>query len=760
QGEYGKKLTLIARLYRAVCNTMPSAQTFHDHYFTAYGAKPQIADVIYALESDAPPISTLQTIVVARQAIRHEIGKHDQGYERMSLWELDQKLELLSSSYLGGLVESVGKLETPEQLNDAMGAMKLALEGALLSGLDQIRDTSDPMSSIGPTLNDALADIHELFDTGQVSIEDYRNGIAQAYEAIVKATENIRTFVDSRVPDVSLGRLIPNPGFMDDFIKEGPLHYARAIAQKAMTVGLEQELSAKRVVNPDGVSILNNLGKVVFDRIIVADNMAQLRELNAGPNDFCIVKTLDEKKMIAVGGVMAPFPGGYCHAAVYARGAGMAALSNPTIGKVWQDFARNLGDDKLFYDDSGGQIVMMPFKEAVKQGLVKEADADKLHPGSNREVDFLSWDDAEQAWKTIGHHTVTVHPDRPTRHIEIFTPSGEVNGLGSHVLTGDEAGALGINGRGLGGEKNTVLAMMAVHPVLEKWVVPNSYISTLQCYKLLDDAGVLEAWRDVFDKDSVVIKITDENFMQSQLYTDAEYRTGVRKRLSAMVHSKVMKHFIGDDGKPTDAGKALLVEMRRNPELSGDTPLIIRSSFSAEDRPFKSGAGQYDSFPNRKTDAEILEAVMGVIASYWQEAPIENNVTQEYNLEHIAPAVGINKSLHAKYSGVMFSRARDGKRRTAAYQAVEGFGGGVEEGKTEMGELTKDGNKLERTIPGLDKSIIDPGIEKELWEMAMEVEKFFHEQVEAGKGFAVDIEWVYDEDDEKLYIVQARTVQA
>jgi len=46
-----------------------------------------------------------------------------------------------------------------------------------------------------------------------------------------------------------------------------------------------------------------------------------------------------------------------------------------------------------------------------------------------------------------------------------------------------------------------------------------------------------------------------------------------------------------------------------------------------------------------------------------------------------------------------------------------------------------------------------------LFEVTQRIEQLFHDKIEAGKGYAVDIEWVFDEDDKKLYIVQARTVR-
>lgn len=363
-----------------------------------------------------------------------------------------------------------------------------------------------------------------------------------------------------------------------------------------------------------------------------------------------------------------------------------------------------------------------------------------------------------------------VHPDRPVHQIKIYTPADTIQGMGHACLSFEVAGALGIDGRGLGGEKNTVLAMMAVEETLKDLIPPGSYIPSSRCWDILDGAGVGQAWREVYTKDPIVGPIDDTNFLQSRFYTDPEYRTRVRLEMNALVKQKVVEHLVKPDGTPTEAGQKLLDELRANPKMKECKNWILRSSYSAEDRPYKSGAGQYDSFPNCRTDAEILVGdalsggevggVVGVLASAWEAPPIENNVLEEYNLMHIAPSITAMKCLNSEYSGVGISRDTDtGYRRTASVQVVEGFGGGVEHGNTEEGRITENGYTLKKQIDGKDGSIIAPEIQKQLWQAMMNIERLFHKKVEPGKGFAVDVEWVFDKDDQKLYIVQARTVR-
>lgn len=761
KGEYTEKLQLVARLYRTLCESLPSAATLSESLFSAMGAAPQVAEAIAHLQTaDAPVVATLKSLTDARAAVRAEIAAHPEGHRRIELMRVDKQLESLTSTHLGTLVDQLGEIKTDAQKVDALAGMQLALRSAKLSGLDAIKDLNDPKALRGPTIGEVSTEIEALFAAGKVDLGTYQATMARAYEAIVRASENVRAYVDARVPDVSEGALVPNPAFMDDLIKEGPLHYARAIGQKALKVGLDAEMSAKKIVNPDGVAVLNPLGRVVFDRVMVADSMSDLQELGAGRGDMCWVRKMDEKKMMAVGGIMSDFPGGYCHAAVYARGAGIAALSNPDLSAQWLQFAENLQGDKLFYDDTGGRIVMMPLTEATKQGLVKAGEAERLKPGSNRNVKYYSWDEAQKRYDTVGTHKVVVDLERSTDVVELYGTTTPIMGKGDKCMSFAEIGEMGTAARALFGEKSLVLSLMHQSEILKEFVPPGSAISTLRVQELLDDAGLLNKWVDLWDKDPGVGKITDANFLESKFYTDADYRKSAREEMGTAVRSGLAELLLDASGAPTEKGAALLAELRANQELAACDNWIVRSSFTAEDRPGKSGAGQYDSFPNCKSDRAILEGVIGVIASAWEAPPVENNVREEYNLSRIWPAITVMKCIEPEFSGVMVSRdTGTGHRRTTSYQAVKGFGGGVEEGVTEQGKIREGGkNEIAHLIAGEGAPLVGDEMSKRLWTVANEAERLFHRVVEPGRGMAVDMEWCVEKG--QFYLVQARTIRA
>ncbi len=752
KGEYATKLALVARLYRTVCEALPSADTLSDHLFSARGAVPAVAEAMLHLRSDdATRVETLSAITRARAALKTELSAQPMGCDRIEILRLDKQLESLTASQLGGVVSSIGDVSNAEQRVEALASLGAALDGAVLSGLDAIAGDA------GADLSKIAGEIAEHFGSGKIELSEYRALVARAYDAIVRATDGIKSAVDMRVPEVSEGKLVPNPGFVDDFIKEGPLHYARAIAQKAIRVGASSEVSAARIVNPTNVTVLNPLGRAVFDRVLIAPSMSALKSLNPGRGDMCWVTHMDDKKMIAVGGIMSDFPGGYCHAAVYARGAGIAALSNPEITQPWSEFVDALASDKLYYDDTGGQITMMPLSDALAAGVVADDEADRLRPGSNREINYLDWSEADDAYGRIARHDIKVHESRPTDVIELYGTSSAIRGKGDKALTFAEMGRMGTAARALVGEKSLVLGLMSADPKLRKLVPPGSAITTLRVQKLLDDAGVLRPWLDLWERDPVVGKITDENFLESRFYTDLEYRTSARNEMSALVKDKLTAQLLDSSGEPTEAGAALLAELATNEALAACDNWIVRSSFTAEDRPGKSGAGQYDSFPNCRTDAERLRGVVGVVASAWEYAPIENNVAEEYNLAHIWPAITVMKCVNPEKSGVMISRdTSNGHRRTVSYQAVKGFGGGVDSGRTQEGRVTEAGENQRITRVDEDALVSDE-LAPELWSAAMAAEHLFHRVVEPGKGHAVDIEWVVEAGE--LSLVQARTVR-
>ncbi len=83
--------------------------------------------------------------------------------------------------------------------------------------------------------------------------------------------------------------------------------------------------------------------------------------------------------------------------------------------------------------------------------------------------------------------------------------------------------------------------------------------------------------------------------------------------------------------------------------------VAVRSSATAEDLPDASFAGQQATFLNVKGEQEVLEAVKKCWASLWTARAIHYRTEMGFDHEKVALAVVVQKQIHSKKSGVMFT---------------------------------------------------------------------------------------------------------
>src|SRR5690606_26752600 len=186
----------------------------------------------------------------ARAAMQSAILKSDKGYERQELILFDAKLERLTCEELGASVERVGDLSTDAQKAEALVAVQTALRSAVASGLHAIKDDADPAAKKGEALDQVLADVDAALKDGKVSEDEYRGLMSRVYVSVARTVQNIRSFVDTRAPDVASGGAELDPMFLDQLVKQTPLHYATALAQKGMRAGLEEVIEPRHIQNP------------------------------------------------------------------------------------------------------------------------------------------------------------------------------------------------------------------------------------------------------------------------------------------------------------------------------------------------------------------------------------------------------------------------------------------------------------------------------------------------------------------------------
>lgn len=760
-----QNLDYFSRLFRSVCAEQPSATTLERELFKAGDAWAEVADVIAQMRA-GNDMGTLKDLGEARLALRDSIISSPSGYERQEQIKFDAQLSRLTNTELGAAVDRVGSLSTDAQKAEALIAVQTALRSAVASGLHAIKDPNDPASTKGQPLDVVLENVNQALEAGKVDETEYRSLMSEVYVSVARTVQNIRSFVDGRSADVAALGAELDPEFLDQFVKQSPLHYATALSEKGMRAGLKEEIGPRRVANIEGMRVLNSVGPVVFSSIVTAENTKELVKLKPPKDAMSVLYGLEEKKMVAVGGLVVDTkdaPGGNSHLNMYAMNNGITVLALPELRTKYADLLKNAANEGgLYVDDSNGEFQMMTVDYAKEQGIITDADLPNLRPGTNKKISYLKSKGLQDGFEVVGRHDAIVSPNRVTRNVELFIPMEEVNGIGRKCTSFAELATLGIHGRHLAGEKGTVLALLRSHPALGKNVPDGSMVTTGRCRMLLKEAGILDQWDNVWKQDPNVGVVDDDNFLKSRFYSDPDYRAETRQHLQELTKNKLDELLVTTDanGKEilTPAGETLYAELLDNPALKDSDNWITRSSFTGEDRPGKSGAGQYESFFHLKDPVSRIKGVIGVIESTWMPEPIENNVADEVNLRRIMPAVVVQHCLKPQHSGVMISRdIEHGTRGQVYYQLVKGFGGGVEGGKTEEGTIASSGHRVKVNYPGEEDGLVPADALKELRGLVLETEKYFNDVVEKGAGHAVDMEVARV--DGVWAIVQARVIQ-
>jgi phosphoenolpyruvate synthase/pyruvate phosphate dikinase/glycerol-3-phosphate acyltransferase PlsY len=224
-------------------------------------------------------------------------------------------------------------------------------------------------------------------------------------------------------------------------------------------------------------------------------------------------------------------------------------------------------------------------------------------------------------------------------------------------------------------------------------------------------------------------------------------------------------------GYPVAEGWVLLKGENPQPLLetlnpAEDNPLIARSSAVGEDQMGASAAGQYETFANLTTQAELQEGIDQCFESYDQPSAVKYR--EDRGIDSDAMSVLIQKQVKGKISGVAFSR--DPVTQQAGAVLVEALPGGADQ--VVSGEETPEeyrvfiqnlediqAKQTEDSPPWLLPDDVDLEIEGEgdlppkliqkVAFLTRHIEKHYH-------GIPQDIEWTYD--GEKLWLLQSRPI--
>ncbi len=210
--------------------------------------------------------------------------------------------------------------------------------------------------------------------------------------------------------------------------------------------------------------------------------------------------------------------------------------------------------------------------------------------------------------------------------------------------------------------------------------------------------------------------------------------------------------------------------------------VAIRSSATAEDLPNASFAGQQATFLNISGEADVLRSVKECIASLFTDRAIVYRVTNGFDHMKVALSVGIQQmvAVRSECAGVMFTiDTESGFKNAVVVSSIYGLGENIVQGHVSPDEFIvfkptrailkrKIGTKKMKMIP------ISNSRTKNIAVLKHDQERFSINDdqvrtlahwgilIEEHYGHPMDIEWALDEDDKKLYIVQARaeTVQS
>lgn len=222
-------------------------------------------------------------------------------------------------------------------------------------------------------------------------------------------------------------------------------------------------------------------------------------------------------------------------------------------------------------------------------------------------------------------------------------------------------------------------------------------------------------------------------------------------------------------------------------KLNGDASIsvAVRSSANAEDSPETSFAGQQETFLNIKNNNEVLQAIKKVFASLFTARSISYRNHNNISHDKVAISAGIQRMVRSDKgtSGVLFTLdTESGFDKVVLITAAYGLGEAIVQGAVnpdefyvykpslqlgkssillrKLGKKTikiiyDDQNHAKQTtktveVPENDRTrfcITDNDV-LELAKQAMLIEKHY--------GKPMDVEWVKDGVDGKLYIVQAR----
>ncbi|MDX1765552.1 MAG: phosphoenolpyruvate synthase [Candidatus Saccharimonadales bacterium] len=311
------------------------------------------------------------------------------------------------------------------------------------------------------------------------------------------------------------------------------------------------------------------------------------------------------------------------------------------------------------------------------------------------------------------------------------------------------------------GGKNASLGEMYRHLAPKGVNLPNGVATTSAAYYyFLDHAGIRQKITDVLE--GLDVRDVDELRVRG---------------------AKIRKIILGAK-LPEDFEDEIRRGYRELSQKCGghDITVAVRSSATAEDLPNASFAGQQETYLNINGEDDVVKAAKKCIASLFTDRAIVYRDENKFDHMKVALSVGIQQmvAVRSEAAGVMFTiDTESGFKNAVVINSIYGIGENIVQGRVSPDEFTvfkptmailkkKVGTKKEKMIPGegsTTKNIRVSHDDQEKFSITDEQVLTLADwgmKIEEHYGKPMDIEWALDEDDGKLYIVQARaeTVQS
>jgi pyruvate,water dikinase len=305
------------------------------------------------------------------------------------------------------------------------------------------------------------------------------------------------------------------------------------------------------------------------------------------------------------------------------------------------------------------------------------------------------------------------------------------------------------------GGKNASLGEMFRHLTPQGINLPNGFGTLANSYfYFLDQTGLRQKITDILEG------------------LDVKDVTELRAR-GAMIRKAIM-----DSELPQDFQDEIVAGYRELSSVCGHENVVVavRSSATAEDLPDASFAGQQETYLNISGEENVLHSAKKCIASLFTDRAIVYRTENGFDHMKVALSVGIQQmvAVKSRAAGIMFTiDTESGFRNVVVINSIYGIGENIVQGRVSPDEFTifkptrailkrKIGTKKEKMIPvdGSKTKNIRVSAEDQarfsITDEQVQVLTDWGLKIEAHYGKPMDIEWALDEDDDRLYIVQAR----